>query len=1266
MEQPPNQNLNTAEKQQRKFKATIVDATDLMRSQAEDIGNAKMTMEAPKNPEKLKGVKKFIQGEFWSRLGKKVWKHGIARDYFRNKEIYKASEEILKTKNVFTGEGKSKEDHDRVMTEIINQFTSEYEEAVHTEAGEKKLEIGKDEFEEEATGDKASVKQLIKDYATGKITEESFRAQEERLFHNLKGNVDDKEVKGNVMYASNLFEIAEQVKLAIKNKEFLENEDFELDVIYGKSKAGVRTDAEAHYTKTERIINKMMHSKVGQFTNETSFTIAASCIAALLVKSATNLPGKIVPIVGTAAISSYFAKRRAETEERNKWATHSRQMAKGETFDSETMQNRSLMETFRYQTESSTELLKNIDQNLEILKTKGDNLTEQELNTAFSGLSSLEAMIRLSDRRKIDLITYSDTTKVVKERLELDIKKRQLRDALQKEFEGGKIPNPTGQNFEDYFNSLSTAEENRMISEKDTGIDAKDRDFNKMKSKVGNKAAWTAFKTGILVGATVQELVAGVDGLWGGQRVGIVEDMVHQVKGGHSLAPGVGTEHLTTVAYLKHLVQGDVPKMDVGNIHETLIGQNHVKLPEGTHLIHDANGTCNLVGSDGKMLAEHLKTGADGTFTPEAEKILTNHGITLDKHLITETIQKPVGVEEYIKNHPGSMKDIHRLGWYDNDTQKFDLNELKTQWGGINGTGFDAKGNIVLSVEHMTADGSFHGNLSADALALMKAGHLKFLVSASDATQHNGFVYTVTPEGNIVIPPGDECAKLMFTNVNGHAVFNGRFGEIAQDMGNDGYKMLGTLEGKGLTEVMDTVTTSRIETNMIIPGNYDWVPPPYISVVPGNPLEKLNKKGAPKTKEKNKDIPPIVPIPVGEKEKDLSKDNTVVEYGSMDDSMVEKKTQTEEQKGITQEEYDAMKDDMKMLNKKRQSQEGIATITENDFKSEYGKKRYNELKHIGEGIPVTFNHEELLVIGDEIETILRNTKITKENSGGNVEASMDQNSLKGEKGNFDAKIKKSKEELEIASTNKEKVFTEFENFIKNNPTENIPKELEERNKEAEKYFNEIKKASAEMGTAFKKEREVFSEFEDFVNNSPEVPIPKTLEDRYRKAEERLVKAEKEWERILAEKENIIGKITPIETINETPVEKTTTKIEKPKEETSVETNVIEQKIQTPEIKTENEKSGDMGYESIKPSGERKISAENKFTVKDLSKVGTEFEIESGSFKITKLSGGFLSRKKVEGIFKDRVSGKETPISYYKNQLEKEFEEGRIEIRKAGK
>jgi hypothetical protein len=322
----------------------------------------------------------------------------------------------------------------------------------------------------------------------------------------------------------NLIDVAEQIKLAIKNGEFLENEDFEIDVIYGRSKASVRT--EAHYTNTERIVKKMLHTEVGQFVNETSLSIALSCVASLAARSAASLPGKVLPIIGTATISSWFANVRAKTEEEEKRKLHFRQIAKGENYNpNERTPNRTEMDAFRYKTESATDVLKGIEVNLKNLEANGANLTEQELTAIFTEVSALEAKIRLSDRKNIDLITYSDTTKVVEERKNIDIKKRQIKDALQKAYTDKKIVLPNGQDFESYYNSLSTTEENRLISEADTGIDAKDRCFNKMKSEKGMKAAWVAFRNGILIGTTMQEVTSLFTG-----RVGITEDIIHQIK----------------------------------------------------------------------------------------------------------------------------------------------------------------------------------------------------------------------------------------------------------------------------------------------------------------------------------------------------------------------------------------------------------------------------------------------------------------------------------------------------------------------------------------------------------------------------------------------------------------------------------------------------------------------------------------------------------------------------------------------------------------
>ena len=61
IEKPPQEIPDKKEK--KVFKAVLVDTTDVMKSQARDVADEKMTMEPPKNPEDLKGFKKFFKTE---------------------------------------------------------------------------------------------------------------------------------------------------------------------------------------------------------------------------------------------------------------------------------------------------------------------------------------------------------------------------------------------------------------------------------------------------------------------------------------------------------------------------------------------------------------------------------------------------------------------------------------------------------------------------------------------------------------------------------------------------------------------------------------------------------------------------------------------------------------------------------------------------------------------------------------------------------------------------------------------------------------------------------------------------------------------------------------------------------------------------------------------------------------------------------------------------------------------------------------------------
>lgn len=825
----------TTTKEARKFKVGFVDTTDVMKSNARDAGDAAMTMEVPANPEELKGLKKFFKGEYWKRAKDRLWKHGLWREYYRNKEIEKAREKILKTGNIFAGEGKDQVVHDKFVSDVMEQFTSEYEEAIHREAGETRRINEEIKNEKEV---KDTVKKLILSYASGKINKEAFLEEEGRIFAGLKADTEGRvlQKKEDVMHASNMYAVAEQVREAMQAGTFLEGEDFEIDLIYGKSKGDVRT--EAKFSKAESLAERLSHTKIGQFANETTIATALSIASSAGVKLSRGLTNstvtKILPFIGTALISSGVAKVREGKKVEEERRQHAREMARGGDLDFSGMDRRMEMEESRYQTTRAVDLIASLSQsNKNILENPGA-LNQEMLIEAVSALSAIEAQIGLSDRRNIDLISYSNSTNVVAERRNIDIERAKMKVALRKLFEEGKFTIPEIKDadsfkvsdFETYFTSLINTHENALLTKEDSGIEAKDRIFNKMKSQRSWAAARKAFMSGLVIGTVTQELTALAT-----NRVGIIEDTFHHTDGPHNL---------TALAKLKHIIQGESAPAGPVTLHDALPG-SPIQIPTGSSLVSNPDGTYNLL-ADGKVVADHLTTNPDGTFTEDARNLLQGQGINVDTHSIDSTATQTVASNEYVQNHPGSTHEIHR-SWYDNDTKEFDRNELRTFWGGEHNTGITSNGEYVLDVGHMTPDGSFHGGLSAQAQELLKEGKLKMLLSLSKDTQDRVFEIPINADGKILVDPSSEIGKIFFTNANGHAQFLGRFGEIGQDMGENHYTMLSTMEGPGVTGVADLVQTQKIQQILNLPvvsNDYDL--PPIIPLVPRQPLEKQRKE----------------------------------------------------------------------------------------------------------------------------------------------------------------------------------------------------------------------------------------------------------------------------------------------------------------------------------------------------------------------------------------------------------------------------------------
>lgn len=819
-------------------KIVIVEASDAVEAEARDVADAKMTA----SPEELSGVSGFV---------KRIWKHNLFHEYYRQKEIGKARSQILETGNLYADETTDQARWDSEKAAIVERFTSEYEEAVHRDAGEKPLEqLG---ATPEANQVKADIQRIIREYAAGRLDDTAFTEERNRIFSALKGVKRDVVDKG-VFFADNLHEVAKQAKQNVEHDTALDSLDLDFEVVVGKAKAGVRT--EAQFNAVDRVVEKITSSKVGRFANETTIASGVALAYAAGVGLSRRIAGSKLAAWGTfgatallgGGIAALRERKRLEEERRQ----HFREMAKGKRFDPDRAPRRREMEEYRYETRNAADLCENLERSLYAYdggRRESRNLNEGEYREALGQLAEIEARIKISDRDKIDLISYSDAAKVEQERLRLDIARAEAKVALRRM----AAANPGILRQRSFDETLASVADIRIgdLTNGDEGIEDKNNLFKKMKRKRVAMAAVKGIATGLLIGGLAQEATTFLSD----QQHGLIERFFKGDQAGGQPKPG-----FTPLEFLRRWWSSELPKSAGGagaGTFEKIIGNLRVKLPAGADLVFSqSDGTYTLMHNNSPYISG-IKLNPDGTLTQDAANLLAAKGIAVQQsvdqiqRMFTDTDTVTSGPKEVVDQRPDLFKAIKRVLWYDNDTPKpvFDKNELRLHWG-ERGTGIDAKGNFVYDINAMTPDGSYHKNFSVDAQQAMKAGKLRLMISLSQDTQHRVFQVPIGADGRAVFDPNSDVGKMVFKEVNGKAQFLGRFAEVAEVVGEkDGVermRILATHEGKGLDTVTETVQKPLpvIENSpkLIIgappEGDYQVLPPPVIPVFGRRPLER--------------------------------------------------------------------------------------------------------------------------------------------------------------------------------------------------------------------------------------------------------------------------------------------------------------------------------------------------------------------------------------------------------------------------------------------
>lgn len=210
-----------------------------------------------------------------------------------------------------------------------------------------------------------------------------------------------------------------------------------------------------------------------------------------------------------------------------------------------------------------------------------------------------------------------------------------------------------------------------------------------------------------------------------------------------------------------------------------------VTLPQGFNLTEHA-GNWQLTDAHHHVLG-NISVDAHGNLTGASQHLLAEHGMSAQIH--TEALHNAAvehithTPDDYIKAHPHEFTHVHHLEFEDNNTpNKFDLNELREQWGGISGKGIDADGNYVIDMSHMTANGSFHGHDMQNVQELLRQHKLVAVLQGKEGQPST--VIRFDSHGKAVFDKNSFAGQTSFgVDAEGHAVFNGHTLTVSEDMG---------------------------------------------------------------------------------------------------------------------------------------------------------------------------------------------------------------------------------------------------------------------------------------------------------------------------------------------------------------------------------------------------------------------------------------------------------------------------------------------------
>jgi hypothetical protein len=863
-------------------------------------------------------AKQERKGPLFKRIVKSVW-HTMTREYQLVKETQKAKADIEENNNLRHHQGK---DDTKWREDTTRRFASEYGEAmIHADAGETYHNLSDPEKAEDKNIKRMreNIENLLARYARGDIPDRANfdKAAEEMQEAWRKENISQDYIGEGKMQATNIGDMAEQVKVMLDAAEGLSAVDKELrlraildktEIIVGEAKVGSNIEIEA--TMAERIAEKM---KGVPFINENRFAKVSAflqnpLIVGAMVAGAYALGQKglayLVPGLGTAIVAA-ASEYHATLDERD---LMDRREDNDQTANEKNKRQMEL-EMTRLKGREVGELIDDIGS---LYNEHGElNLEDAaDFKRAYEIAGEIMARMHLYDLGK-RVINFADESSenIASRRFDLDLALAKL------EADMSLYENP-----EDTHTEAIAEEIDFVIGALEQEISAQDRLAKKIAlNRAAFKFVTVAVTTTLTAGVAkylphvVEHVVDAVREYFGGTAPDMAPASVESPLTGNDVpdvsteygadssqvpdvsveygadgtveVPDVAVEYGATGAAPSPEVPdisteygrtGTVPSAEVPDVSGDYGGETKnggefkasetttVNLPEG--FTETTAGNQVIVTSPGGETFTAIMN-PDGSLSQESVDQMQSAGYKVDVH--SDIVNGPpevktqtVTASEFVKSHP-EMKPVEVEEFMVNEKEKVsDLNEL-----GLNNTA-NKDGSVTVSISGMTAEGSFNGKSGVNWHEAAKQGHMNLYISASKDSQLQCLELAFDESGKIDIP-ADSPARAFFDN-KGNFLGGYERAAVTGDVTPDGVTHVASLAtevGKNqgtFTETVKVPTAKTVYSYTITPpNNMSEQSVTIVDAAPkvGYPFPGLPLWGRRRLGEPDKDGEDVTPMP---------------------------------------------------------------------------------------------------------------------------------------------------------------------------------------------------------------------------------------------------------------------------------------------------------------------------------------------------------------------------------------------------------------------